>query len=420
MTTIIVYYQSAKILLSKVGYKLGYQTVCTLAGKVSNVTYWFKDKTVIQINSVGDVVKQVKHCNDTIVIETSDTSYDAFLQDFRDLVMREAQFNPSILSLLDGVAYKRDSASSELINSKVFEAVSHMDKDFIELFKFDLHMLTDSTGGGVIEPARYDLFVRKDDPTDVYVVTDVLNSQVIIRRLTPNIDALKAVDVKDLDNQYSRVAPSTNLRNLLFMSFECYHSILNAKELYDLLLSIGCTGLEDLKEVKQTVPFSPRDYDLPVDRSPFTADFWLSNGQWVLRTHITPMCGMTYLYPIQFVPNDLPTVSNAIDAIIPHNLYDFVTGFLSTILQSADFVLKDMPEEKSYFDMLLKALSSVEVPIIDPSANWSDFLNDFDPMSYIRTRYNVDPDKLPKASVADCKTPEACDKLYTQLKDLIS
>lgn len=38
----------------------------------------------------------------------------------------------------------------------------------------------------------------------------------------------------------------------------------------------------------------------------------------------------------------------------------------------------------------------------------------------MRTKYNVDPDKLPKASVADCKTPEACDKLYTQLKDLIS
>ena len=113
-------------------------------------------------------------------------------------------------------------------------------------------------------------------------------------------------------------------------------------------------------------------------------------------------------------------MKNAVDAITPHDLYDFVTGFLSTVLQSADFVLKDMPAEKSYLETLLKALSPVEVPLIDPSAKWSAFLNDFDAVSYMRTRYNVDPNKLPKASVADCKTPEDCDKLYTQLKDLMS
>lgn len=419
MNNVIVYYSSAKSLLSKVGYKLGYQTVCTLAGKICTVSYWFKYKTVIQVNSVGDVIKKVCYCNDNVVLETYDTTYDKFLQDFRDLVMRESTFNPSIISLLDGVAYNREKASTEFINSKIFEAVSHMDKDFIELFKFDLYMLTDNTGGGVLEPARYDLFARNDDPTDVYVVTDVLDSQVIIRRLTPNIDALKAVDVRSLEKTYSRVAPSTDLAALLRLCFDCYHSILNVLELHNLLKRIGCTGLEALKEVKQPVQFGPDEYEISVDRSPFTSDFWLSNGQWVLRTHVMPMSGMTYLYPIQFVSSELQTVTDVTDVVTPFNFYDFTTGFLSTILQSADFVLKDMPEEKAYFETLLKALSSVNVPVIDPSAKWFDFANDFDPMAYLQSKYGDVADKIPKPSIRNCHSEKECDDLYNQLKDLL-
>lgn len=419
MTTIIVYYQSVKSLLSKVGYKIGYQTVCMLAGEVSNVSYWFKNKTVIQINSVGDVIKKVKHCNDKIVLETCDTTYDRFLNNFRDLVMRESLFDAIIVDMLDGVAYKKENTPIDVINSKIFEAISHMDKDFIELFKFDLHMLTDSAGDGFIEPARYDLFTRNDDPSDVYAVTDVLDSQVILRRLTPNIDSLQAVDVRSLDQQYARVAPITNLRNFLLMCFECYHSILNANELYDLLSSIGCTGLEALKEVKQTVPFTHRDFEIHIDVSRFTSDFWLSNGTWVLRTNVTPMYGMTYLYPIQFVPTAVPVIKNATDIVTPYDLYEFVTGFLSTVLQSADFVLKDMPEEKTYFEKLLKALSTVEVPLIDPNAKWSDFNNDFDPVAYMQSKYNIDPDKLPKPSLRNCHNEKECDALYTQLKNLL-
>lgn len=57
------------------------------------------------------------------------------------------------------------------------------------------------------------------------------------------------------------------------------------------------------------------------------------------------------------------------------------------------------------------------VPYVDPSATWSDY-TDFDPYAYLRDKYKVDVATFLKASVADCKSPEDCDKLYNELKEL--
>lgn len=57
------------------------------------------------------------------------------------------------------------------------------------------------------------------------------------------------------------------------------------------------------------------------------------------------------------------------------------------------------------------------VPYIEPSATWSDY-TDFNPYAYLRDKYNVAVSVFPKASVADCKSPEDCDQLYNEPKEL--
>lgn len=373
MHNIIVYYTSIKSELMKTGYQLGYSRICEIPYNIRKVSYWYKDFNVVAVSYIGDIILSVKNCNNNTIVTVENITYDEFQSRVKEVIKPSAVSSPSLLSILEGVAYESTAAYSTQA-SIVTESISNMSNGFLELFKSDLKLLFGTNKGQITTIEQFSLY-RENATDDIYCLSEIQDSLVILRNLKNIANRYRTADFADFTKRYKKVTADKDLHCLLMWCLNTFHEIMNVSELTSILRDIGCKNLTDLNSMAQYTLFDIPETVIRVSTDALNNDIWFIDDGWVIRVCTEKTAGLSSVYYTQDYPKTFREVGSLHELLNPQEILNFVTTFIISLLQSADFILKDMIGIRDYMVNLLSELYRVKAVEIPSNVTWDKLSN---------------------------------------------
>lgn len=422
MESIVVYNNNVESLLQKAGFKVGFMSPVDDITTVTMVKLWYMGVSVIAVYYSDNVVHNIKHCNDNRSLSLCDTLFTKFFNELKEIVTSKPMFPPSLLNTFTNILFDEYDDNPVKLD-KILMSVPRQDKEFIALFKTEIDQLTEANTSITTTPEQFQFYYEKTRREFNYV-SEAYETTVLLRNLSYTTQSAKILDLRELSSNYVQVEMPTECLSVIVQAISAMGEVTNPYRVIEILAALGYKGLEAFNAV--SVPHNIQFKSVPIvaDSESISRSICFTEGTWVLSIGCDISAGYSSLSCDSVFGRNFVEFDSIKDIIRPCMFVKFATRFLSDLLSDANFALNKMPDVRTYCYQLLKAYDCIQAPSPDKiqyETTWDDVLGSgFDPVSYLEDKYQVDVSKLPTASVTNCNNSSDCDKLYNDLKYLLT